>query len=183
MTKKMLKKLRENRYRKAEEKAKDFIVEETEKDNFLTRSRILMEEAVMGDKKKVITEGDDSSHENSFVISKNTPQFGDVRTSQEETIRKTISDNIILSDEALKYYPDADDITLTGRIPSLNVRFQFRYNDPSGQGAYLWAEALQMTEENTKTIAKLRSAFQNWKDSITQDGDLMMRLKKASSQD
>jgi hypothetical protein len=52
MTKKMLKKLRENRYRKAEEKAKDFIVEETEKDNFLTRSRILMEEAVMGDKKK-----------------------------------------------------------------------------------------------------------------------------------
>jgi len=85
-----------------------------------------------------------------------------------------------LSDEALKYYPDADDMTLNGRIPSLNLKFQFRYNDPSGQGVYVWAEALQLTEENAKTFAKLRSCFQNWKDSITQDGDLMDRLKKAA---
>jgi len=52
ITKKMLAKLRESRHREALEKAKDFIVEKKENDNFLTRSKILMEEAVGDSKKK-----------------------------------------------------------------------------------------------------------------------------------
>ena len=63
----------------------------------------------------------------------------------------------------------------------MNLTFQFRYNDPSGQGVYVWAEALQLTEENTRTIGKLRDAFSNWKDSITQDGDLMDKLARYAS--
>ena len=72
-------------------------------------------------------------------------------------------------------------MTLSGKITSLNLTFQFRYNDPSGQGVYVWAEALQLTEENTRTIGKLRDAFSNWKDSITQDGDLMDKLARYAS--
>ena len=186
ITRKMLDKLREGRDRQAREAAEQFVVEAKEEDNFLTRSRILMEETVENSKKKILTEEDESvdeSHDNYFEIRPNTPQFGDVRTSQEEVLKKTIGENIALDEGALKYYPDSDDMTLEGKIRTLNMEFQFRYNDPSGQGVYIWTEAMQLTEENTRTIGKIRNAFLNWKDSITQDGDLMNKLKKAANKE
>ena len=125
----------------------------------------------------------DNSHNETYVIKKDTPQFGDVRISQESMLRKTIGENIDLESNALVYYPDADDMTLSGKISSLNLSFQFRYNDPSGDGCYIWTDAMQLTETNTRTLGKIRDAFGNWKDSITQDGDLMEKLKKASEND
>jgi hypothetical protein len=188
ITKKMLDKLRENRVKQAREAAEQFVTESVEEDNFLTRSKTLMQEAVNSNKKKVLTEAeaedsDDSSHDNYFEIRPNTPQFGDVRTSQEDVLKKTIGENITLDEGALKYYPDSDDMTLDGKIRTLNMEFQFRYNDPSGDGVYVWTEAMQLTETNTKTLGKIRNAFLNWKDSITQDGDLMMKLKKAANKE
>jgi hypothetical protein len=186
ITRKMLDKLREGRDRQAREAAEQFVVEAKEEDNFLTRSKILMEETVENSKKKILNEEDesaDASHDNYFEIRPNTPQFGDVRTSQEEVLKKTIGENIALDEGALKYYPDSDDMTLEGKIMALNMEFQFRYSDPSGQGVYIWTEAMQLTEENTRTIGKLRNAFLNWKDSITQDGDLMLKLKKAANKE
>lgn len=183
ITKKMLETLRRGRVEEARRAAEDFIVEEREDDNFLTRSKILMEEAAKESKKKILTEADadvDDGHKVSFDIKKSTPQFGDVRTSQESAIRKAINDNVKFSEKALKYYPKADDMTLDGKIPSLNLSFQFRYNDPSGDGCYVWTEAMQLTDTNARTLGKIRDAFSNWKDSITQDGDLMEKLKKAS---
>ena len=182
ITKKMLETLRRGRIEEARKKAEYFVVEEKENDNFLTRSKILMEEAVQDNKKKVLTEEADvdDSHKDSFNITQSTPQFGDVRTSQEAAIRKAVNDNVKFSENALKYYPKADDMTLDGKIPSLNLDFQFRYNDPSGDGCYVWTEAMQLTETNARTLGKIRDAFSNWKDSITQDGDLMEKLKKAS---
>lgn len=178
ITKKMLAKLREGKDRQAREAAQVFVKEEKENDNFITRSKILMQEAV---KKKTLTEEEqvDNEHKESFDITKNTPQFGDVRTSQEEAIRKTINDNVQFDEKALKYYPDANDMTLDGKIPSLNLSFQFRYSDPSGDGVYVWCDAMQLTDSNARTVGKIRDAFSNWKDSITQDGDLMEKLKKA----
>lgn len=186
ITRKMLDKLREGRDRQAREAAEQFVVEAKEEDNFLTRSKTLMEEAVENSKKKILTEednSDDESHDNYFEIRPNTPQFGDVRTSQEEVLKKTVGENITLDEGALKYYPDSDDMTLEGKIRTLNMEFQFRYNDPSGDGCYIWCEAMQLTETNTKTLGKIRNAFSNWKDSITQDGDLMMKLKKAANKE
>ena len=184
ITKKMLETLRKGRVEEARKAAEDFIVEEREDDNFLTRSKILMEEAVNENKKKVLTEADayvDDEHKDSFEISKDTPQFGDVRTSQESAIRKAINDNVKFEDKALKYYPDADDMTLNGNIPSLNLSFQFRYSDPSGaDGLYIWCDAMQLSETNARTIGKIRDAYMNWRDSITQDGDLMAKLKQAA---
>ena len=187
ITKKMLDTLRNSRKRDIQEReaAKLFVTEEREDDNFLTRSKILMNEAVEDNKKKILTEEDsgDSSHDNYFEIRPNTPQFGDVRTSQEELLKKTIGENITLEEGALKYYPDSDDMTLEGKIRTLNMEFQFRYNDPSGDGCYVWCEAMQLTETNTRTLGKIRNAFSNCKDSITQDGDLMQKLKKAATKD
>lgn len=182
ITKKMLDTLRKGRVDEARKAAEQFVTEEQERDNFLTRSKILMEEAIKENKKKVLTEEEevDEDHKDSFDITKDTPQFGDVRTSQEEAIRKAVNNNVKFGEKALKYYPKAEDITLDGNIPSLNLDFQFRYNDPSGDGCYVWTEAMQLTETNARTLGKIRDAFSNWKDSITQDGDLMAKLKKAS---
>ena len=184
ITKKMLDKLRENRYAKEMEVAKQFVTEKTENDNFLTRAKILMEEAMK--KKTTLNEEDekvDNDHKRTLSISKSTPQFGDVFTSQVEQIRKAISDNVTFEEKSLKYYPDADDLTLDGKIPSLNLKFQFRYNDPSGAGCYVWGDAMQLTDSNARTLGKIRDAFSNWKDSITQDSDLMEKLKKASQRE
>ena len=182
MTRKMLDTLRKGRVEQARKAAEQFVAEEKENDNFLTMARILMEEAVEDSKKKILTEeeGVDDDHKDSFEINKGTPQFGDVRLSQEEAIRKAINNNVQFSDGALKYYPKADDMTLDGKIPSLNLDFQFRYNDPSGDGCYVWTDAMQLTDTNARTLGKIRDAFSNWKDSITQDGDLMEKLKKAA---
>ena len=94
-TKKMLKTIREGVERTKVEKAtvKPLPLETviTEEDNFFTRAKILMEEAE--NQKKNLNEGkefDDVNHEKSFPITKKTPQFGDVRVSQEESILKTI---------------------------------------------------------------------------------------------
>ena len=182
ITRKMLDTLRKGRVEQARKAAEQFVAEEKENDNFLTRTKILMQEAIDENKKKILTEEEvDDDHKDSFEITKNTPQFGDVRTSQEDAIRKTINGNVQFSENALKYYPKADDMTLDGKIPSLNLDFQFRYSDPSGaDGLYIWCNALQLSETNARTIGKIRDAYMNWRDSITQDGDLMEKLKKAA---
>ena len=181
ITKKMLNTLRKNKDEQAKWAAEQFVMESEEKDNFLTRSKILMEEAVQ-DKKKVLTENEqvDNEHKQTFEITKNTPQFGDVRISQEEAIRKTLNTNVQFEENALKYYPNADDMTLDGKIPSLNAKFQFRFNDPSNMGSYLWCEALQLSDENVRILGKVFDAYKNWQNSIIQDGDLMEKLKRAS---
>ncbi len=180
LTKKMLDTLRAHRYAKEEQASKDFAFESQEKDNFLSRGRILMSEAVNSSKKKALNEENNDVYGESFAINKNTPQFGDVRTSQEEMVRKTIGDNVVMSADALKYYPKADDMTLDGKIPSLNMSFQFRFADPSGDGIYVWTDGLQVTDTNLRTVGKIRDAFLNWRQGIVQDADLMEKLKKAS---
>ena len=182
ITKKMLAKLREGKDMQARKAAEQFVTEDKEPDNFLTRSKILMEEAVDDSKKKILTE-EDEGHSNYFVVKKDTPQFGDIRSSQEETIKKTINNNIKLENDALRYYPDSDDMTLDGKIPALNMRFQFRYNDPSGDGVYVWSDALQLTDANLRIVGKIRNSFMNWRDSITQDASLMEKLKQAANKD
>lgn len=180
ITKKMLATLREGRVNQAKQASQVFVKEEVEADNFITRSKILMEEAI--DKKKVLTEEEqvDNDHNDFFEIKKDTPQFGDVRVSQEEAIRKTINDNVQFESNALKYYPDADDMTLDGKLPQMGLSFQFRFAEPSGDGCFIFCDGFQLTENNARLIGKIRDAFSNWRNSIIQDGDLMEKMKKAS---
>lgn len=184
IVKNMLNKMRAGRTVIEEETLKELGKPDYTRDNFYTRAKVLMEEAVKGDeKKKILTEAEaekGKEHDKRFYIEKDTPQFGQVRSSQEDSIRKTVSENVKFEDKALIYYSDAEDLTLDGKIPTLNLRFQFRYNDMSGDGCYVWTEAMQLTETNARTLGKIRDAFSNWKDSITEDASLMEKLRQAA---
>ena len=188
-TKKMLQTIRENTEKIRNEKFQPLIVEETnaEEENFLSRSKVLMEEAEKNFQKKNLNEEkheiDDDSHEKVFPITKKTPQFGDVRVSQEEALVKTIGQQIKLDEDSLLYYPDADDLVLNGEIPSISSSFQFRYNDPSGEGVYIWSDGLQLTESNSRTLGKVRDAYLNWRQGLINDGDLMDKLKKVADKE
>jgi len=57
VTKKMLEKLREGRVNQAKKAAQEFVMESNERDNFVTRSKILMQEAVENNKKKNLDRG------------------------------------------------------------------------------------------------------------------------------
>lgn len=187
-TKQMLSKIRES-----VDKTKTYKVKPlNEESKPIVRENMLTEWNRMADnadlKKKVITEDVDVESSEvevpkgkKFPINKSTPQFGDVREMQESDLVKTIGERVELGDDALVYYLEADDLVLTGKIKALNVAFQFRYNDPSGDGCYIWTNALQMTDKNSKTISKIKDAFDIWSQKIDEDGDLMEKLKKEAS--
>ena len=130
--------------------------------------------------KTTILEQDNSNSQEFIPITTSDVQFGSVRNSQEEALRKTIGD-VSLKPDALKYYPNIQDIVLNGEISGLGVSFQFRYKDPSGDGCYVWSEGLQMTDANLRTIQKIRDAFLNWKQSLVEDGDLLQKLDKEAN--
>ena len=133
-------------------------------------------------KKSLLSESNDNISSNDTIsITKNTPQFGDIRTSQEDMLKKTLNVDIKFDDDALIYYGKDNNLVLEGTITSLSLFFQFRYNDPSGDGCYIWTKdnALQLTDANNRTIGKIRDAFVNWKNALVQDGDLMAKLEQA----
>ena len=138
---------------------------------------MIVESKNIYEEKSVILENDNIEGE--FVIKSNDIQFGNVRSAQEDAIKKTIGD-VLLKSDALKYYPEINDIVLNGEVSGVGVAFQFRYKDPSGDGCYIWCEGFQMTDANIKTIEKIRDAFLNWKQSIIEDGDLLDKLEKES---
>ena len=177
ITKKMINKLREN---KENSKSKLPLPEGGKiapKKNMLTEFRSILSKA----QRQCLTEENKTNEK--FVIKKNTPQFGDVRVSQEEALIKTIGENVELAEDALIYKPDIKDLMLSGKVSALGIFFQFRYNDPSGDGCYVWANGLQLTETNIRTVGKLRDAFLNWKSDLLQNGDLLEKLHKATTEE
>jgi hypothetical protein len=155
-----------------------------EADTLNNRFKILMEEAVTDVKKKPLRENkDDGSEEGEpFVVRKTDVQFGSTRQTQETTIRKTVGD-VEFKQDALKYYPKIKDLVINGELNGLGLTFQFRYKDPSGDGCYIWADGLQLTDTNAKTVSKIRDCFLNWKQTLVDDGDLMEKLHKASTKE
>jgi len=185
LTRKMLRTIRESANTINESKKKpDVPLEETNKPmSFVEEADYLMRrvECDLLNTCGVLKEEDESKKE--FVINKNTPQFGDVFTSQEDTLKKTIGESIELGEKALVFYPKEKDLVLSGKITSMNIAFQFRYADPSGDGIYIWANGLQLTEANSRTIGKIRDAFTNWKQNLVQNGDLLDKLQKVASRE
>lgn len=125
---------------------------------------------------------EEESKENKFNITKNTPHYGDIRISQEENLKKTLGEGIELGDDGLCYYSNDKNLILTAKIDSINLVFQFKYRDQSGDGCYIWANGLQLTESNERTISKIRDAFKNWKDSLIEDSDLLEKLHKSATE-
>lgn len=127
------------------------------------------------------SENNHMSNNDEISITKNTPQFGDVRVSQEDMLKKTLNVDVKFDDDALIYYGESENLVFQGTIPSLSLYFQFKYIDPSGDGCYIFTKDnyLQLTDTNYRTIGKIRDAFINWKNALVQDGDLMMKLKQS----
>ena len=132
--------------------------------------------------KKILKESEESDIEKPYVISSSNVQFGSVRASQEETIKKTVGD-VSFKPDSLKYFPQKHDVVMNAEVSGLGIPFQFRYKDPSGDGCYIWTEGLQLTDANLRTIQKIRDAFLNWKQSLVEDGDLMQKLDKEANKD
>lgn len=131
---------------------------------------------------KLITE-QDTTLTKEYTITPKDSQFADVRTSQIEKIIQTVGEQVEFEDNALIFYPQNKDLVLTGFLKSINLSFQFRCSDPSGYGCYiLKAESLPLTDNNYRTIGKIKDAYENWKSALTSDGDLMKRLFDAASQ-
>jgi len=118
------------------------------------------------------------TEENGFVIKKNDTKFGNIRQSQEEQLRQTIGD-VELDDDGVVFFPDNSNIVLNGYIKGMNVKFQFKYNDQSGDGCYITGADVQMTDSNTKTLQKIRAAYENWKTSLDQDATIIRDLENA----
>lgn len=123
------------------------------------------------------------SKNNGIPITNNDKRFGDVRRSQEKLIKQTIDNNVTFSEKALVFYPKTSDLALNGSIPSMSTKFQFRFNDPSGEGCYIWSDALQLTDSNARSIGKLRDAFINWRHELIEQSDIIEKMKKELKDD
>lgn len=147
----------------------------------LPKECIIKENMLLGkDTSMLNEEAQTQDAQQPYVITSQNVQFGSVRTSQEDAIRKTVGD-VSLKPDALKYYPQIQDLVLNAEVSGLGVTFQFRYKDPSGDGCYIWAEGLQLSDANLRTVEKIRDAFLNWKESLVQDGDLLEKLNKEAN--
>ena len=134
---------------------------------------------------RLLSEQNDVNNDKEYVINKNTPNFGDIRATQEEDIRKTIGESIELADNALvfKIVNGANDMILSGKVTSPNIEFQFRYNDPDGEGCYIWVQELKLTDPNQRIIGKIKDAFVIWHDKIRDNsGELLTKLRTAVEQ-
>lgn len=180
ITKKMLSTIREKNDSVAK-KTQALVIEikQNKPKNFLQEVRDIMD----GFEKKNLNEdiGGSNVSNKEYVIKKNDPSFGDIRINQESELVKTIGQNIDLGEDALIYYPSSKDLVLNGKITSMNLAFQFRYNDPTGDGCYIWANSLQLTDTNSDNLGKIRSAFEAWKQVLLQDADLMEKLFKTAT--
>lgn len=93
-------------------------------------------------------------------------RFGDkVLSSEKNEIRTALNSNVKFPENPLSYYPKTGDLVLNGEIMDMNgTKFQYRFNDPNGDGCYIWANGIQLTDQNTKKLMAIRNSYLNWKD-------------------
>ena len=72
----------------------------------------------------------------------------------------------------LLYYPKDGNITLSGKIGSLNdAKFQFSYKDDTN-GCSLWLDPLYLNEETLKKINVIFGVYKNWKNELDSTEDI-----------
>lgn len=112
------------------------------------------------------------------------PKFGQsVLTSQKDEFKASVDGGAEFSagdennpeESPLIYFPDNGNLIFSGRIR--NIKWQFVLKDESGEGCYIWCDKLQLTEENSKTLFKLRGFYKNWCDSWRREGASLDKLK------
>ena len=99
------------------------------------------------------------------------PKFGNnTLSNQKEEFRRVIKSNVEFSDNPLIYYPNDRDLVFAGTITDLaNLKWQFRLNDPSGDGCYIWVNGLQLSEDNLRKVNLIKNYYINWKNKLLSD--------------
>lgn len=130
--------------------------------------RLLTEDYETSNTEKFSKNGKSENSEGILVT--DDPKFGNQTLTTQKEAAKEIGADFKNFDTPLIFYPEDGDLVLSGEIPDMNnLKFQFRYKDSSGQGCYIWAEGLQLTDDNVKKINKIQGFYKNWKDDITEN--------------
>ena len=96
----------------------------------------------------------------------------ELMSSITETCKTQFGASFSQSKNPMLYYPDSEDITLSGTISSLNdAKFQFRYKDANG-GCYIWTEPLLLNDDNVKTLSVIYGVYKNWKQELAGTEDI-----------
>ena len=112
------------------------------------------------------------------------PKFGQsVLSGQKEAFKASVDGGAEFSagneenpeDSPLIYFPDNGNLVFSGRIR--NIKWQFVLKDESGEGCYIWCDKLQLTEENSKILFKIRGFYLNWKEGWQKEGASLEKLK------
>lgn len=72
------------------------------------------------------------------------------------------------------YFKDDGNVSLTGKIPSLNdATFQFKFKDAGGNGCYIWTHGyLTLSDETLKQLSKINGVYKNWKNELSTAEDI-----------
>lgn len=95
----------------------------------------------------------------------------------------------------LVYYPDTDNLTFSGLIPSLNnLKWQFSLRDQDGTGLFIWPsernddsnsdnqgknanyKGFRLNKENLNILNKLLGHYMNWKSQWEQSSGMLKNL-------
>lgn len=66
------------------------------------------------------------------------------------------------------YYPNNDNIILSGVVPSLNnLQFMYKYPPQDGIGCYIWhADNMALNNDNLGILKKMVGTYENWKEEL-----------------
>lgn len=114
---------------------------------------------------RTIRENEENNSNDSVPI---TDDFGERGLSgQKNAFIEAIQSNVSFGDNPLIFYPDDKDIVFSGTITDLNnLKWQFRFNDPSGSGCYIWADALPLNQNNLAKLGRIEGYYNNWRQDI-----------------
>lgn len=120
---------------------------------------------------RLINESTNASQNQDSIPVTDEPKFGNKTLStQIKSFKDVIKGNVEFGDNPLIYYPNDKDLVFAGTITDLNnLKWQFRLNDPSGDGCYIWVEALQLSEDNLRKINLIKNYYTNWKNKLLSD--------------
>lgn len=134
----------------------------------------------------------------------NDPKFGqEVLKNQIEEFKTTVDGGTQFApanpnnptSSPLVYYPDTDNLTFSGLIPSLNnLKWQFSLRDQDGTGLFIWPSERQddsnsdnqnknanykgfrLNKENLTILNKLLGHYLNWKSQWEQSSGMLKNL-------
>lgn len=123
---------------------------------------------------------EEKEEKNQSIAITDDPKFGNkVLSNQIRQFKTTVdggaefatpSDNV--AECPLIYMPKTKNLIFSGTIPRLNnLKFQFVLRTSTGNGCFIWADGLIMSDENMMVLMKLQGFYKNWFESWNISGE------------